>query len=71
MKPPGESDGSSDPLRPDSDNRRMQPMCDPLYAGDVRNGYNRTGVLPLAPPAGEWFPESFRSLLANAYPALP
>lgn len=71
MKPPGESDGSSDPLRPDTDNRMMQPMCDPTYAGGIRNGYNPTGALPAAPPAGEWFPESFRRLLANAYPALP
>src|SRR6185295_682503 len=60
MKPPGESDGSSDPLRPETDNRLLQPMCDPLYGGGVRNGYNPTGALPLAPPAGEWFPESFR-----------
>lgn len=71
MKPPGESDGSSDPLRPDTDNRVVQPMCDPLYAGGVRNGYNPTGALALAPPAGEWFPEAFRGLLANAYPPLP
>ncbi|MEV0133007.1 hypothetical protein AB0H83_31655 [Dactylosporangium sp. NPDC050688] len=42
-----------------------------LYAGGVRNGYNPTGALPLVPPAGEWFPEAFRGLLANAYPPLP
>ncbi|WP_390889933.1 glycoside hydrolase family 6 protein [Dactylosporangium aurantiacum] len=71
MKPPGESDGSSDPLRPDTDNRVVQPMCDPLYGGGIRNGYNPTGALPLAPPAGEWFPAAFRGLLANAYPPLP
>jgi cellulose 1,4-beta-cellobiosidase len=71
MKPPGESDGSSDPLHPDGTGGMQQPMCDPLYAGGLRNGYNRTGALPLAPPAGEWFPASFRQLLANAYPALP
>jgi len=69
MKPPGESDGSSDPQRPDT--QGQQPMCDPLYAGGLRNGYNPTGALPLAPLAGGWFPQSFRQLLANAYPALP
>jgi cellulose 1,4-beta-cellobiosidase len=71
MKPPGESDGSSDPLHPDDASRAMQPMCDPTYAGNTRNSYNPTGAMPLAPPAGTWFPAAFRQLMTNAYPPLP
>lgn len=37
----------------------------------IANWCNPTGALPLAPPAGAWFPESFRQLMTNAYPPLP
>jgi cellulose 1,4-beta-cellobiosidase len=70
MKPPGESDGSSDPLRPDAEHRMLQPMCDPTYGGQPRNSYSPTGAMPGAPPEGAWFPAFFRQLMTNAHPPL-
>ncbi|HKS44386.1 MAG TPA: glycoside hydrolase family 6 protein [Amycolatopsis sp.] len=69
MKPPGESDGSSSPI-PNNEGKGFDPMCDPTYTGNVRNGYNMSGALPDAPLSGHWFSTQFQQLLANAYPPL-
>ncbi|RZU45991.1 cellulose 1,4-beta-cellobiosidase [Streptomyces sp. BK022] len=66
-KPPGESDGASQPLDND-EGKGFDRMCDPTYAGNGRNGNNPTGALPDSPLAGHWFSVGFRQLLANAYP---
>ena len=72
VKPPGESDGTSEPDAPpppDDPNKRHDPMCDP----NARNRYNSsfpTNALDNAPHAGQWFPEQFRMLVQNAFPAL-
>jgi cellulose 1,4-beta-cellobiosidase len=70
VKPPGESDGvSSDIPDPTDPNKKFDPMCDP----NARNRYNSaypTNALPNAPHAGQWFPEQFRMLVQNAFPAL-
>jgi cellulose 1,4-beta-cellobiosidase len=58
-KPPGESDGDT-----------RDGMCDPDYPGNPRNGNNRTGALPGAPAAGQWFSAEFHMLLNNAFPPL-
>ena len=70
VKPPGESDGvSSDIPDPTDPNKKFDPMCDP----NARNRYNTafpTNALPNAPHAGQWFPDEFRMLVQNAFPAL-
>jgi cellulose 1,4-beta-cellobiosidase len=69
IKPPGESDGSSE-LIPNDEGKGFDRMCDPEYQGNERNGNNPTGALPNAPISGAWFPEQFQELMANAHPAL-
>ena len=71
MKPPGESDGSSEliptgPANPTG--KGFDRMCDPAYRGNALNGYNLTGALPNAPVAGRWFQAQFVQLVRNAYP---
>lgn len=64
VKPPGESDGTSDPTAP-----RFDAMCDP----NAQNRYDnsvKTNALPGAPQAGQWFSAEFHMLLQNAYPPL-
>ncbi len=59
VKPPGESDGTSNPASP-----RFDGMCDP-------NGSSQgvsTGAMPNAPEAGQWFQAGFDQLVANKYP---
>ncbi|MFG3100536.1 glycoside hydrolase family 6 protein [Streptomyces sp. NPDC048182] len=68
-KPPGESDGASQP-EPNDEGKGFDRMCDPTYTGNGRNGNNLTGALPNSPLAGHWFSAQFRQLLANAYPAV-
>ncbi len=70
IKPPGESDGSSE-LIPNDDGKGFDRMCDPTYGGNERNGNSMTGALPNAPISGAWFSAQFQELLANAYPPLP
>ena len=70
VKPPGESDGSST-FGGDGSDKGYEPMCDPTYGGNSRNGNHPSGAKAGAPPAGEWFSEQFRELMANAYPPLP
>jgi cellulase/cellobiase CelA1 len=70
IKPPGESDGvSSDVPDPNDPNKKFDAMCDP----NARNRYNNafpTNALPNAPHAGRWFPDEFRMLVQNAFPAI-
>ena len=70
IKPPGESDGTSDPTQttPDSEGKQFDAMCDPN--GNSRyNSSVKTGALPNAPDAGHWFEAEFEILVQNAYPA--
>jgi cellulose 1,4-beta-cellobiosidase len=69
VKPPGESDGSSQFI-PNDEGKGFDQMCDPSYGGNVRNGNNPSGALPNAPLSGHWFSAQFQQLLANAFPAL-
>ncbi|TDD19243.1 glycoside hydrolase family 6 protein [Nonomuraea diastatica] len=69
VKPPGESDGSSEEIDNDQ-GKRFDQMCDPAYTGNDLNGHNLTGALPDAPISGQWFSAQFRELLANAYPPI-
>lgn len=71
VKPPGESDGVSEPGVPDPDdpNKTLDPMCDP----DAPNRYNPaypTNALDNAPHAGRWFHDQLVMLVRNAYPRL-
>jgi cellulose 1,4-beta-cellobiosidase len=44
-------------------------MCDPDPYPE-RAAPPVTGAMPAAPPAGEWFPVHFQTLLRNAWPPL-
>ncbi|MEV4064775.1 glycoside hydrolase family 6 protein [Nonomuraea dietziae] len=70
VKPPGESDGISEPTPggPNEEGKQHDPMCDPEFTGSRNNA--PTGALDNAPHAGGWFPAQFRMLVENAYPAL-
>lgn len=69
VKPPGESDGSSEEI-PNDEGKGFDQMCDPEYGGNPRNGNSPTGALPNAPISGHWFSSMFRQLIQNAYPPL-
>lgn len=49
-KPPGESDGNSQPIDND-EGKGFDRMCDPTYTGNGRNGNNLTGALANSPLA--------------------
>jgi cellulase/cellobiase CelA1 len=71
VKPPGESDGVSEPDVPDPNdpNKRFDAMCDP----EARNRYNSaypTNALDNAPHAGRWFHDQLVMLVQNSFPAL-
>jgi cellulose 1,4-beta-cellobiosidase len=72
IKPPGESDGSSQlvPVGPENpDGKGFDRMCDPTFTeGTPRNGNNPSGALPGAPVSGRWFQAQFDQLLDNAFP---
>lgn len=73
VKPPGESDGSSEliPEGPDNPNGKgFDEMCDPAYEGNPRNLNNPSGALGGAPVSGAFFQAQFDELLANAWPPL-
>ncbi|CAL9378941.1 hypothetical protein SUDANB145_01027 [Streptomyces sp. enrichment culture] len=70
MKPPGESDGASEPIDND-EGKGFDRMCDPTYTGNPRNNNNMSGALPDAPLSGHWFSAQFQQLMQNAYPPLP
>lgn len=72
VKPPGESDGVSQPgiVDPDDPAKGFDAMCDP----NATNRYNSafpTNALAGAPHAGRWFPAQFTMLVQNAFPVLP
>ncbi|MBT3154197.1 glycoside hydrolase family 6 protein [Streptomyces sp. CHD11] len=69
MKPPGESDGSSEPIDND-EGKGFDRMCDPTYEGNPRNNDNMSGALGDAPVSGHWFSAQFQELMKNAYPPL-
>ncbi|GAA3834225.1 hypothetical protein GCM10022226_64460 [Sphaerisporangium flaviroseum] len=69
IKPPGESDGSSEEI-PNDQGKGFDRMCDPTYGGNARNGNNPSGALANAPISGAWFSAQFRQLLQNAYPPI-
>ncbi|MFD0775190.1 glycoside hydrolase family 6 protein [Streptomonospora algeriensis] len=69
IKPPGESDGSSE-LIDNDEGKGFDEMCDPDYEGNVRNGNSPSGALPDAPIAGHWFSAQFQELLDNAHPSV-
>jgi len=70
IKPPGESDGQStsgtDPCDP---NKKLDQMCVP-GGQNIYCSCGENGAMSGAPVAGGWFSSLFRSLVANAYPAL-
>lgn len=68
VKPPGESDGSSEEI-PNDEGKSLDRMCDPTYAGPQVGG-NLTGALAGAPLSGKWFQAQFEMLVTNAYPAI-
>lgn len=69
VKPPGESDGTSDETQtePDPEGKRFDPMCGPNNTNDHGTS---TGALDGAPAAGDFFPAQFTMLVQNAFPAL-
>jgi cellulose 1,4-beta-cellobiosidase len=67
IKPPGESDGASEEI-PNDEGKGFDQMCDPLYEGNIRNGFNMSGARGEMPLSGHWSSEQFAELLANAYP---
>ena len=67
IKPPGESDGASEPIDND-EGKGFDEMCDPDYQGNPRNGNNPSGARDNMPLSGHWSSEQFQELLANAYP---
>jgi cellulose 1,4-beta-cellobiosidase len=69
IKPPGESDGSSEFIEND-EGKGFDQMCDPNYTGNPRNRNNMTSSLPDAPLSGHWFEAQFRQLMQNAFPPL-
>jgi cellulose 1,4-beta-cellobiosidase len=69
IKPPGESDGSSEEIDND-EGKAFDEMCDPAYQGNVRNQNNPSGALGDAPISGHWFQAQFDELIANAHPPL-
>ncbi|THV32003.1 glycoside hydrolase family 6 protein [Glycomyces paridis] len=67
IKPPGESDGSSE-LIDNDEGKGFDEMCDPDYQGNIRNGNNPSGARDNMPISGHWSSEQFQELLENAYP---
>jgi cellulose 1,4-beta-cellobiosidase len=71
IKPPGESDGTSDSSQttPDPEGKSFDKMCDPNGQSTYNSAYP-TGAMAGAPAAGHWFETEFETLVTNAYPAL-
>lgn len=70
IKPPGESDGSSEEI-PNDEGKGFDRMCDPTFTeGTPRNNNNPSGALGNAPVSGHWFQSQFEELMANAWPPL-
>jgi cellulose 1,4-beta-cellobiosidase len=71
VKPPGESDGASEPI-PNDEGKGFDQMCAPGTPDppNPRNGNGPTGALPGAPLSGHWFHDQFVQLRQNAFPPL-
>jgi len=71
IKPPGESDGTSDSTQTtaDSEGKSFDSMCSSAFIAPEA-GNLPTGAMDGAPSAGNWFPEQFKMLIENAYPEL-
>ncbi len=69
IKPPGESDGASQPIDND-EGKGFDEMCDPDYEGNIRNSNSPSGARDNMPLSGHWSSEQFAELLANAYPPI-
>jgi cellulose 1,4-beta-cellobiosidase len=69
VKPPGESDGTSDATQsvPDEQGKSYDRSCSAAVMS-MSNG--NTGALPDAPAAGDWFPQQLEMLIMNAFPPL-
>lgn len=69
IKPPGESDGTSDATQtaPDEQGKSFDPSC---KAAEPSTSDAAMGALPGAPAAGSWFPEQLEMLMENAFPPL-
>ena len=61
IKPPGESDGTSNSTqnKPDAEGKQFDAMCDPT-ANNRYDASVKTGALPNAPDAGHWFESEFQ-----------
>jgi len=74
VKPPGESDGTSNPKQTSADHegKRYDKMCDPDYIVSHGPTPSRkpTGALANAPASGHWFHDQFIMLIKNAHPVL-
>ena len=71
MKPPGVSDGASDPAQAADPRSGFDPKCDPDHRPTTGSGWPPTDALRGAPPVGAWFPAQFAELMVNAHPPLP
>ncbi len=70
IKPPGESDGTSEDVPDPTDpNKRLDAMCDPAAQSRYNSAFP-TNAMDNAPHAGRWFPAQFTMLVQNAYPAI-
>ena len=71
IKPPGESDGASQPIDND-EGKGFDEMCAPGTPDppNPRNGNGPTGALANAPLSGHWFAAQFQQLMQNAFPPL-
>jgi len=69
VKPPGESDGTSDSTQAsaDAEGKSYDSMCGPSATDDAGLP---TGAMAGAPGAGHWFEAGFETLVQNAYPSL-
>lgn len=69
IKPPGESDGTSDSNQtvPDEQGKSFDPSCSTVETSMA--GVSK-GALPDAPAAGKWFPGQLEMLMFNAFPPL-
>ncbi|BCE02473.1 glycoside hydrolase family 6 protein [Marinicellulosiphila megalodicopiae] len=82
MKPPGESDGSSNPADANTIGKSYDPVCggegtpktgevEGRVIGNAAGRDTRSSLDSFfAPTAGLWFDEQYRMLINNAYPAL-
>ncbi len=68
VKPPGESDGASKDI-PNDQGKSFDRMCDPTFNSPKLSNL-LTGATPDAPLSGQFFEAQFRTLVANAYPAI-